>query len=101
MSLVHFIFPNISISGQPTGGLMVSRILPGSSPERCQVEQFQYFREPMVTEAQIADADYKRDLYLAVTRDEDFATVINITDATAPLLRKELARSAGVEPTTF
>jgi len=85
MSLVHFIFPNISISGQPNGGLMMSRILPGSTPDRCQVEQFQYFREPMVTPVQIADADYKRELYLAVTRDEDFATVIKITDAMAAI----------------
>ena len=80
---MHFIFPNISISGQPNGGLMMSRILPGSTPDRCQVEQFQYFREPMATPEQIADADYKRELYLAVTRDEDFATVIKITDAMA------------------
>jgi hypothetical protein len=60
---------------------MLSRILPGTTPNRCQVEQFQYFREPMVTEAQIAEADSKRDLYLAVTRDEDFSTVMKITDA--------------------
>jgi phenylpropionate dioxygenase-like ring-hydroxylating dioxygenase large terminal subunit len=85
MSLVHYIFPNISISGQPNGGLMMSRILPGSTPDRCQVEQFQYFREPMTTPEQIADADYKRELYLAVTRDEDFATVIKITDAMAAI----------------
>ena len=85
MSLVHYIFPNISISGQPNGGLMMSRILPGSTPDRCQVEQFQYFREPMTTPEQIADADYKRELYLAVTRDEDFSTVMKITDAMAAI----------------
>lgn len=81
MSLVHFVFPNVSISGQPGHPLMVSRIHPGATPERCRVEQFQYFREPMVTDEQIADANAKRDLYYAVTRDEDFATVIQITDA--------------------
>lgn len=81
MSLVHFVFPNVSISGLPGSGLMVSRILPGNSPDRCRVEQFQYFREPMVTDEQRAEADAKRELYLAVTRDEDFSTVISITDA--------------------
>ena len=81
MSLVHFVFPNVSISGLPGSGLMFSRIYPGTTPDRCTVEQFQYFREPMVTEAQIADADAKRELYYAVTRDEDFATVLQVTTA--------------------
>jgi phenylpropionate dioxygenase-like ring-hydroxylating dioxygenase large terminal subunit len=81
MSLVHYVFPNISISGLPGSGLMVSRILPGATAEHCTVEQFQYFREPMLTDAQIAAADAKRELYFAVTRDEDFATVLQITSA--------------------
>lgn len=81
MSLVHYVFPNISISGLPEAGLMVSRIYPGLTPNRCTVEQFQYFREPMVQPEQIAEADAKRELYFGVTRDEDFATVLQITDA--------------------
>jgi phenylpropionate dioxygenase-like ring-hydroxylating dioxygenase large terminal subunit len=81
MSLVHFIFPNISISGLPGHGLMVSRILPGAMAGSSQVEQFQYFREPMVTDEQIRSADAKRELYFAVTRDEDFATVKEVTAA--------------------
>jgi phenylpropionate dioxygenase-like ring-hydroxylating dioxygenase large terminal subunit len=81
MSLVHYIFPNISISGLPGSGLMMSRIYPGTSPDRCTVEQFQYFREPMVTDEQITEADAKRELYYAVTRDEDFATVLEVTDS--------------------
>jgi hypothetical protein len=39
----------------------------------------------MATPEQIADADYKRELYLAVTRDEDFSTVMKITDAMAAI----------------
>jgi phenylpropionate dioxygenase-like ring-hydroxylating dioxygenase large terminal subunit len=85
MSLVHFIFPNVSISGLPGHGLMFSRINPGTSPTQSTVEQFQYFREPMVTEAQITDADAKRELYFAVTRDEDFATVFEVTRAAQAL----------------
>ncbi len=81
MSLVHYIFPNISISGLPGHGLMLSRILPGDAVNTCRVEQFQYFREPMTTDAQIADADAKRELYFAVTRDEDFSTVKEVTVA--------------------
>jgi nitrite reductase/ring-hydroxylating ferredoxin subunit len=85
MSLVHFIFPNISISGLPGHGLMFSRILPGDSVGTCQVEQFQYFREPMVSAEQIAEADSKRELYYAVTRDEDFATVKQVTQGAQAL----------------
>jgi len=84
MSLVHFVFPNVSISGLPGSGLMVSRIFP-ESPTRSVVEQFQYFREPMVTEEQQAEADAKRDLYYAVTRDEDFATVLQVTEGLAAI----------------
>ncbi len=85
MSLVHYIFPNVSISGLPGHGLMVSRITPGATPDTCRVEQFQYFREPMLTDAQIADADAKRELYFAVTRDEDFSTVKEVTVAAAAM----------------
>jgi phenylpropionate dioxygenase-like ring-hydroxylating dioxygenase large terminal subunit len=85
MSLVHYIFPNISISGLPGSGLMMSRIYPGTSPERCTVEQFQYFREPMISDEQIAEADSKRELYYAVTRDEDFSTVLEVTDSFAAM----------------
>jgi phenylpropionate dioxygenase-like ring-hydroxylating dioxygenase large terminal subunit len=85
ISLVHYVFPNVSISGLPGHGLMVSRILPGDTVGQCRVEQFQYFREPMTTEAQIADADAKRELYFAVTRDEDFATVKEVTAAATAL----------------
>lgn len=85
MSLVHFIFPNISISGLPGHGLMVSRILPSDDVGSCNVEQFQYFREPLVREEQIAEADAKRELYFAVTRDEDFSTVKEVTIAASAL----------------
>jgi len=81
MSLVHFVFPNVSISGLPDHGLMFSRIHPGPTPDRSTVVQYQYFREPMVTEEQIDAADRKRDLYYAVTCEEDFATVLQITGA--------------------
>jgi phenylpropionate dioxygenase-like ring-hydroxylating dioxygenase large terminal subunit len=85
MSLVHYVFPNVSISGLPGSGLMLSRIYPGDSPQRCRVEQFQYFREPMITEAQIAEADAKRELYYRVTCEEDFATVVEVTAAAGAL----------------
>jgi phenylpropionate dioxygenase-like ring-hydroxylating dioxygenase large terminal subunit len=92
ISLVHYVFPNVSISGLPGSGLMVSRIFPGDTPERSTVEQFQYFREPMVTDQQIADADAKRELYYAVTRDEDFATVLQVTNALGALPADEVIR---------
>ena len=47
--------------------MMISRICPGTHRNRSTVEQYHYFREPMVTEQQIAEADAKRELYYAVT----------------------------------
>ena len=81
MSLVHYVFPNVSISGQPNTGLMVSRVLPGPTAATSIVTQYQYFREPLVTEEQMAEAERKRATYEAVTRDEDFSTVMKITAA--------------------
>jgi phenylpropionate dioxygenase-like ring-hydroxylating dioxygenase large terminal subunit len=81
MSLVHYVFPNVSISGQPNTGLMVSRVHPGPTADKSTVSQYQYFREPLVTEEMMAEAERKRATYEAVTRDEDFATVMKITAA--------------------
>lgn len=81
MSLVHYVFPNVSISGQPNTSLMVSRILPGATASTSIVTQYQYFREPLVTEEMMTEAERKRATYEAVTRDEDFSTVMQITAA--------------------
>ena len=81
MSLVHYVFPNVSISGQPNTSLMVSRILPGTTASTSVVTQYQYFREPLVTEEMMAEAERKRVTYAAVTADEDFSTVMKITAA--------------------
>jgi phenylpropionate dioxygenase-like ring-hydroxylating dioxygenase large terminal subunit len=78
-SLVHYVFPNVSISGQPTTGLMVSRLFPGATPESCEVVQYQYFRAPLETEVAVADAEAKRKRYEAVTYEEDFVTVMALT----------------------
>jgi phenylpropionate dioxygenase-like ring-hydroxylating dioxygenase large terminal subunit len=78
MSLVHYVFPNISISGQPGGGLMVSRLFPGPTVDQCRVVQYQYFRNPLVTDDAKAEAERKRALYESVTYEEDFVTVMNI-----------------------
>ncbi|MET0911188.1 MAG: aromatic ring-hydroxylating dioxygenase subunit alpha [Ilumatobacteraceae bacterium] len=78
-SLVHYVFPNISISGHPDRSLMVSRIFPGPGVHECTVIQYQYFREPLVDDVALADAEVKRQLYADVTYDEDFVTVMDIT----------------------
>jgi Ring hydroxylating alpha subunit (catalytic domain) len=75
------VFPNVSISGQPNTGLMVSRVLPGPTVDKSIVTQYQYFREPLVNEEMMAEAERKRATYEAVTRDEDFSTVMKITAA--------------------
>ena len=77
-SLVHFVFPNISISGQPHMGLMVSRMFPGPTAGECTVIQYQYFRQPLVDEAAQNEAEAKRQRYADVTYDEDFVTVMGI-----------------------
>jgi len=78
-SLVHYVFPNVSISGQPDRSLMVSRVFPGPTVSESTVIQYQYFREPLVGDEAIADAEAKRQLYADVTYYEDFVTVLDIT----------------------
>ena len=77
-SLVHFIFPNISISGHPDRSLMLSRMFPGPNVGECTVIQYQYFREPLETDEALAEAEAKRQTYADVTYDEDFVTVMAI-----------------------
>jgi phenylpropionate dioxygenase-like ring-hydroxylating dioxygenase large terminal subunit len=91
MSLVHYIFPNISISGQPTRSTMMSRIVPGPTVGESIVIQYHYAREPIDSEAKRTEMETRRKLYAAVTGDEDFATVIGINE-TAPALQ-----AAGVD----
>jgi len=78
-SLVHYVFPNISISGHPDRSLMISRIFPGPGVHESTVIQYQYFREQLVDDVAVADAEAKRQLYADVTYDEDFVTVMDIT----------------------
>jgi phenylpropionate dioxygenase-like ring-hydroxylating dioxygenase large terminal subunit len=78
-SLVHFLFPNISISGHPHRSLMVSRIYPGPTVRESTVIQYQYFRDPLDTDDKLAAAEAKRQQYRDVTYEEDFVTVMDIT----------------------
>ena len=88
-SLVHYVFPNISISGHPTTGLMVSRIFPGQTVGECTVIQYQYFRTPLADEPAIAEAEAKRQKYADVTYDEDFVTVMGIGRRTPALVSND------------
>lgn len=78
-SLVHYVFPNISISGHPDKPLMVSRIFPGPTAGECSVVQYQYFRSPLDTADKLAEAEAKRQRYEHVTYEEDFVTVMDLT----------------------
>lgn len=84
-SLVHYVFPNVSISGHPDRSLMVSRVFPGPTVGESTVVQYQYFRHPLVTEDEIDQAEAKRQLYAAVTNDEDFVTVLDVTERSQAL----------------
>jgi nitrite reductase/ring-hydroxylating ferredoxin subunit len=77
MSLVHYAFPNVSISGGHHGTLMMSRLLPGPTPDRSRTLQFQFYREPIVGDL-VGVAEAKRRTYEAVVRDEDCATIFGI-----------------------
>ncbi len=81
MSMVHYLFPNISISGQAERPLMVSRLLPGPTPDRSRTVQYHYYRQPVETDEAIATAEARRKLYAQVTGDEDFATGFKINRA--------------------
>ena len=78
MSLVHYVFPNVSISGQPGRATMVSRLLPGPSVSEATVVQFHYSREPLDSPDKVQAMETRRKLYAAITGDEDFDTVIDI-----------------------
>ena len=84
MSLVHYIFPNVSISGGHGATLMLSRLFPGSTVDQSTTVQHQYFREPVEGDM-IATAEQKRLTYEQVVRDEDCATIFGISDALAAM----------------
>ncbi len=90
MSLVHFVFPNISISGGQGDALMLSRLFPGPTVDQSTTVQHQYFREPVVGESR-SMAEARRLNYEQVVRDEDYATTFGISAAlpsmdTSPVL---------------
>ena len=85
MSMVHYVFPNISISGQPMRPLMVSRLLPGPTPDRSRTQQRHYYRQPVEGEEATALAETRRKLYAQVTGDEDFATGFKINRGLAAI----------------
>ena len=80
MSLVHYVFPNVSMSGGHGDTLMLSKLLPGPTVDRSTTVQFQYYREPIVG-GLVEVAEEKRRTYEAVVRDEDCATIFGINDA--------------------
>ena len=78
MSMVHYLFPNVSISGQPGRPLMISRLLPGPTPDRSTTAQYHYYRQPVEGDEAVATAEARRLLYAQVTSEEDFVTGFKI-----------------------
>ncbi len=87
MSLVHYIFPNVSISGGHKDTIQLSRLLPGPGVGESTTVQHQYFYEPM-TDAMLARAEEKRQVYEQVVRDEDCATIFTINEALPAVARE-------------
>ncbi len=77
MSLVHYVFPNVSISGGHGDTVMLSRLFPGPDVTQSTTVQTQYFREPVEGD-KVAAAEQKRQVYEQVVRDEDCATIFGI-----------------------
>ncbi|MEM9033058.1 MAG: aromatic ring-hydroxylating dioxygenase subunit alpha [Actinomycetota bacterium] len=82
MSLVHYVFPNVSLSGGHGETLMMSRLLPGPTVDRSTTLQFQFYRQPIEGEM-VQVAEVKRQTYEEVVRDEDCATIFQVNDALA------------------
>ena len=80
LSLVHYVFPNVSISGGHGGTIQLSRLFPGPEVQQSTTVQHQYFRQP-VEGHMLEVAEDKRLTYEAVVRDEDCATIFTISDA--------------------
>lgn len=80
MSLVHYVFPNVSISGGHGDTLMMSRLLPGPTPATSRTLQFQFYRQPVEGDL-VQVAEQKRQTYESVVRDEDCATIFQIGEA--------------------
>ena len=80
MSLVHYVFPNISISGGQGDTIMLSRLLPGPAVDQSITIQHQYFRAP-VEGPLVEIAESRRQTYEQVVRDEDYATTFGISAA--------------------
>jgi nitrite reductase/ring-hydroxylating ferredoxin subunit len=81
MSLVHYLFPNVSISGQPGRTTMLSIILPGTNVDSSEVLQIQCSRTPIDTPEKVEELEARRNIYAAITGDEDFRTVLSINRA--------------------
>jgi nitrite reductase/ring-hydroxylating ferredoxin subunit len=81
MSLVHYLFPNVSISGQPGRTTMVSIIQPGEAVDRSLVHQTQYSRVPIDSPELVQELETRRKVYATITGEEDFDTVVDINRA--------------------
>ena len=80
MGLVHYIFPNVSISGGHGDTIQLSRLFPGPAVDQSTTLQHQYFRTPVEGEM-LEAAEEKRLIYEEVVRDEDCETIFTISDA--------------------
>lgn len=80
MSLVHYVFPNVSMSGGHGEALQLSRLFPGETVDSSVTIQHQYFRRPVEGELTEA-AELRRQTYEQVVRDEDYSTTFGISAA--------------------
>ena len=78
MSLVHYIFPNVSISGGHGDTIQLSRLFPGDAVNESTTVQHPYFRQPVEGDL-LESAEQKRQLYEQVVRDEDCDTIFTIS----------------------
>ena len=89
LSLVHYIFPNVSISGGHGDTIQLSRLFPGPEVHQSTTIQHQYFRQPLEGDM-LTVAEEKRQVYEQVVRDEDCATIFGIGGALPAMQRSPI-----------
>jgi carnitine monooxygenase subunit len=77
LSLVHTVFPHLSIAGNGADALMVSQLSPGPTPDRSRTIQTHVLRRG-ATDADRAAARRRADFLERVVVDEDYRTGLGI-----------------------
>jgi phenylpropionate dioxygenase-like ring-hydroxylating dioxygenase large terminal subunit len=77
IALVHTVFPHVSVAGNGTGGVMVSQLFPGPTPDRSRTVQTHLLVRDADEDTRKATLE-RADLLEWVVREEDYKTGLGI-----------------------